>query len=447
MTVCVVGGGMLGITLALDLARAGRRTLLVEAADRLGGLAADHDYGAFRWDRFYHCILPGDVCLLGLLDEVGLSGELVWRRSSTGFLGGGAVHPMNGPADLWRFPLLGPADKLRLALTSLWAARFARPGRLERIPASRWLRRLCGHRAYRVFWEPLLRAKFGVHADRVAAVFLWATLRRLAGARGSTVSREQLGHVRGGYATILAALGSALERAGVEVLTGTPVERIEPRDGGTGCRLRLAGRGAGTRDVDHVVFTAPSRLARRVCAPVLAPRIDAWERENPTARVYLGVLCQVLALPERLTPHYVVNIGQRNAELTGIIEMTNIVDPDEETAGWHLVYLPRYVDADDPLFDAEDDAVSRLLLDRGLRRLFPDAPIDAAAYRGVHRARHVQPLPLATDEPRPDPGPLACEPPFQIVNTARLRCATLNNDEVVALAREAARAIAGGRAP
>jgi hypothetical protein len=51
----------------------------------------------------------------------------------------------------------------------------------------------------------------------------------------------------------------------------------------------------------------------------------------------------------------------------------------------------------------------------------------------VQRARFVQPLPLAregTGEIRPAP---ALERPFQVLNTSMLRCATLNNNEVVGL--------------
>ena len=446
MNVAIVGGGILGLTLAWDLSGRGHGVRVFEAAARPGGLAAGHDYGAFRWDRFYHCIVPGDDALLNLVDELGLSGDVVWRRSSSAYLAGEAIHPMNGPRDLWRFPLLGPVDKARLAFASLWAARFARPDRLERISAERWLTRLCGPRAYRVFWAPLLRAKFGAYADRVAAVFLWATLRRLTAARGRLAGGERLGYVHGGYSAILDAMTSGLSRRGARLHLASEVRAIAGRaDGRPGCRLTVRSGGRDEAlDVDHVIFTAPTRLARRVCAPELTERLSAWERENPPASVYLGVLCAVLAGPRPLTGHYILNIGRTDTALTGIIEMTALVDPLRETAGRHLLYLPRYAPAEDELFERKESEIDALLVERGLRAMFPRYPLDDVEYRAIHGARLVQPLPLAAEEPRPEPRPLAWEPPFQVVNTARLRCATLNNNEVVALAREAAAAIDAG---
>jgi hypothetical protein len=50
--------------------------------------------------------------------------------------------------------------------------------------------RICGRHAYEVFWQPLLRAKFGSLHQEVAAVFIWATLKRLYEARSRASHRE-----------------------------------------------------------------------------------------------------------------------------------------------------------------------------------------------------------------------------------------------------------------
>ena len=49
----------------------------------------------------------------------------------------------------------------------------------------------------------------------------------------------------------------------------------------------------------------------------------------------------------------------RNADgvpFTAVIEMTALVDPDQ-LDGNHLVYLPRYVQPDDPIFDEADESI------------------------------------------------------------------------------------------
>ncbi|MEM9187474.1 MAG: FAD-dependent oxidoreductase, partial [Planctomycetota bacterium] len=77
----VVGGGMLGMTLAHRLAQRGQRVTLLEAAPRLGGLTSawkleDADGPGAVWDRFYHVTLLSDSTLRGLLEEIGLADEV-----------------------------------------------------------------------------------------------------------------------------------------------------------------------------------------------------------------------------------------------------------------------------------------------------------------------------------------------------------------------------------
>jgi protoporphyrinogen oxidase len=446
MKVAVVGGGILGLTLAHRLSRAGHAVDVLEAGPALGGLAASHDYGPFVWDRFYHCILPQDESLIALLDELGLKDELRWTKTGTGYYARGRFHDMNGNRDFLRFPLLSAVDKMRLGAAVLYATRFAKPESLYRVTAADWLTRICGRRGYEIFWQPLLRAKFGPFHDQVAAVFIYATLRRLFGARSPAAGRESLGYVHGGYHAILARFAEILQAAGARIRTGAPVRRIERVDGraGTpaaaGCRVTSAdpsgaGGGVATGTYDQVFFTAPTKQARLVVAPDLLPIVERFERDNPTAVTYLGVACLVLVLEKPLTPYYVLNIGDPSVELTGLIEMTNLIARPEETRGLSLIYLPRYMDSESEMFGAGDAALRDGLIDRGLKRLFPDFQASRALYAGVHRARYVQPLPLVRDTP-PPPAVAAAPvlaPPFQIVNTALLRCATLNNNEVVAL--------------
>ncbi|HKQ97098.1 MAG TPA: FAD-dependent oxidoreductase [Candidatus Polarisedimenticolia bacterium] len=437
MKAAVVGGGLLGLTLTHRLAGLGHAVDLFEAEPQWGGLAASHDYGPFTWDRFYHCILPQDTALIGLLDELGLAQDLRWTRTGTGYYARGKFFDMSGNRDFLKFPLLTLVDKARLGAAILYATRLADPNALYQVSAEEWLTRLCGARAYRAFWQPLLKAKFGPFHDQVAAVFIYATLVRLFGARSATAGAESLGYCSGGYHRILGRFAERLTAKGATLRVGTPVRRIAPVGGSPAAGAEVVWSEAGEEKrarYDQVFFTAPSRLARRLADPAFHPHLEAVERDHPTASAYLGVACLVLALPKPLTSYYVLNIGEPSIELTGLIEMTNLVDRGTETAGLSLIYLPRYMDSESKDFESSDATLRDAFIGRGLKRLFPDFDPATARYAGVHRARYVQPLPLVRQggggSSAEAPG---IEPPFQVINTSMLRCATLNNNEVVAL--------------
>jgi len=443
MTIAVVGGGVLGLTLAWRLAGLGHRVELLEASPWFGGLASACDYGEFRWDRYYHCLLPSDERLIGLVTELGLGGDLRWKRTRTGYFGGGRFHEMTGGADFLRFPLLSFLQKARLGAALAFATRFSDPQELYSVPASEWLSRLCGRRTFEIFWRPLLRAKFGAYHDRVAAVFLWATLQRLWKRPAAGQKSGTLGYVRGGYDAILRNLTLQLVARGAKLHHSVQIAsiRLAP-NGGEGaaasgarrCQIEFTrpGAAAETRSYDQIFFTAPVGEARRLTDAALRPAVERFATDHPAASTYLGVVCTVLVLKRPLTPYYVLNLADDRLELTGVIEMTNLVDPAAETAGRSLIYLSRYVDSADPLFEQGDEAILASALGRGLKLLFPDLKDEEIVRRSVHRARFVQALPIVQAAPQGSPIP-PLEAPFQMVNSALLRAATLNNNEIVDL--------------
>lgn len=455
MRIGIVGGGILGLTLGYRLGRLGHEVTIFEASPEVGGLAAPTDYGPFVWDRYYHCILPTDTQLVALLREIGMGADLRWKQTGTGYYARGKLHSMSSNWDFLRFPLLSIPDKARLGAAVVYATRFADPWELYRVTAAEWLTRVCGRRGYEVFWRPLLKAKFGPYHDRVAAVFIWATLTRLYGARSAGTSREKLGYASGGYARILDRLGAAMRELGVKVHTSAPVVVARPvaagsvSGGETGPpasashrpRCELAWRVGGEKGeerratFDQVFFTGPTRLARRIADDAFVPHVEKMASDHPTSESYLGVACLVLVLRRALTPFYVLNIGEESIELTGLIEMTNLVDRAAETKGLSLVYLPQYMDSADPRFEESGAALADAMMSRGVERLFGRIEPRDIVYRGVHRARYVQPLPLARAGGAGDAaGEVpALERPFQVLNTSMLTCATLNNNEVVGL--------------
>src|SRR5512139_2642835 len=102
----IVGGGILGMTLAHRLAGQGKEVTLFEGNDSLGGLAGPWELGDVVWDRHYHVILQSDACLRALLAELGLEKETVWVETRTGFFAGEKFYSLSNTLEFLRFPLL-----------------------------------------------------------------------------------------------------------------------------------------------------------------------------------------------------------------------------------------------------------------------------------------------------------------------------------------------------
>ena len=426
----IAGGGMLGLSLASRLARAGHRVTVFESAGSVGGLANSWEIGGTVWDKFYHVILASDVHTRQLLRELRLEDDLQWRETRTGFYSERGLHSMSTSLDFLRFPLIGLIGKARLAATIMYASRIKDWRSLEKIPVGEWLEKLSGRDTYQRIWLPLLRAKLGERYRDTSAAFIWTTIARMYAARRNGMKRERFGYVRGGYARILQRLEASLRESGVTIRTGTAVQRVEQIPGG-GLMVRHAG---GADRFDNVVVTAAAPVAGKLC-----PGLDAVERRRLESIPYLGVVCASVVLEKPLAGYYVTNIVDSSIPFTGVIEMTALVDR-EELGGRSLVYLPKYVDPSDPLLDASDREIEERFTAE-LLRMYPGyiGREDIAAFR-VARARYVAALPTLNYSELVPPVETSV-PGLYLVNSSQIVNGTLNVNETVQLASRAAAAL------
>jgi protoporphyrinogen oxidase len=432
----VVGGGVLGMTLALRLSNAGKRVTLFESAPSLGGLASAWRLGSVVWDRHYHVTLLSDTYVRSLLEELGLAEEFQWVETRTGFYTDGRLLSMSNTLEFLRFPPLGLFDKLRLGATIFYASRIKRWKRLERVAVADWLRRWSGKRTFEKIWLPLLRAKLGESYRDVSAAFIWATIARMYAARRTGLKREMFGYVKGGYARILKRFEEALRGKGIDIKCGQALKSAcEIASVETGARdnarLRLTFDNGAEEEFDRVVMTVPAAVAARVC-----PGLDEDERALLSGVRYQGIICASLLLKEPLSNFYVTNITDAGIPFTAVIEMSALVDR-EHFGGNSLVYLPKYLAPDDAAFNLSDEELKAQFL-AALSRMYPhfDAEADVLCFQ-VSRVRHVFPLPTIGYSERMPPMETSVRG-LHLVNSSHITNGTLNVNETVKLAEAAA---------
>ena len=420
-SVGIVGGGILGLTAAYRLARAGIHVALYERSDDLGGLVGSFDFEGHRVDRFYHVILPTDDRVRGLATELGLGDHFRFRPTGVGFYDDGRLFSMNSLREFLTFPLLAPHDRLRLAAFVARCQTISSYEELDTIPLEAWLRRLCGRRIVEKLWRPLLDSKFDGRFDDLPATFMWARTKRMSNTRDGK-GREIMGWLEGGYEKLIQALARAVLAAGGEIHTGTAVDQIAGGPNGA-CGLVVDGR---LRTYDQVLCTLVPALARRLLAPDLAERVP-----DEHCR-YLGVVCLLLRVRDSISPYYTLNITDRRIPLTTIVETTHVVDP--EHAGGHLLYVSKYVEPghDDLTRPSED--VERDYLGYA-RTIFPALTPDLVLATIVQRAPAVEPVHLLGGAKRLPP--LFPVPGLSLVSTANVYPENVNGQAVIGVADQA----------
>ncbi len=230
--IVIVGGGLTGMGAAYRLVRHGKRVVLVEKEKGLGGLLGCHRVNdKFSIERYYHHVFEGDWHLWDLCAELEIEKELVGHKASVGYLIDGSFYRLDTPADIFlRFSPLSFWDKFRLGLAVLKIRRMTKEEmrRLDNVTAKDWIVENCGDRVFDKFFRPLLGCKFGDNMDRCSAAWLCERI-RIRSNRGS--KGEILYYMNGSFQTLIDRWEGYLRESGVEIRTGTAVEKITVKDG------------------------------------------------------------------------------------------------------------------------------------------------------------------------------------------------------------------------
>ncbi|HKA84121.1 MAG TPA: hydroxysqualene dehydroxylase HpnE [Acidimicrobiales bacterium] len=365
--ICVVGGGLAGMAAALACADAGAEVTLVERRRRLGGATWSFRHNDLWFDNGQHVFLRCCTAYRAFLDRLGVA-DLVRLQSRLDvpvIAPGGRTSRLRrsrwlpAPAHLGRSLLtyghLGARDRLRLAPAALALRRVdIDAAETDRQTFGRWLSRHGqSPEARDALWDLICRPTVNLPADEaslaLAAMVFRTGLLSAAGAADIGWASVPLGELHGDAGL------RALERAGVEVLTGVPAAVGLPADGATGFTVRIA----DTRRVaDAVVVAVPHTAVADV-----APGLDG-----------LRGVAERLGVSPIVNVHVVYDRPVTDLEFAAGVG-TDVQFVFDRTAAAGLErgqYLAVSLSAADPYMDRSSDEVKAAVV-AGLADLFPRA--------------------------------------------------------------------------
>lgn len=410
------------MTLALRLSQKSQKVVIYESAEKLGGLTSSWEMDGVTWDKFYHVILMSDLNTRKILKEIGLEDDLCWVETKTGFYSEGKLYSMSNLIEFFKFPPINLIDKFRLGLTIFAASKIKNWQRLENIPVADWLTKWSGKRVFEKIWLPLLKAKLGENYKNTSAAFIWSTIQRMYAARKSGLKKEMFGYVTGGYEKINSRYADHLAKLGIDIQYNSKVKTIRKTSDG---KMEVVTNNS-TQSFDEVISTLSSRES-----VAMAEGLTKAETDQHNDIRYLGVICPSILLKKSISPYYVTNITDNWPPFTGIIEMTALIDKNEVN-GNHLVYLPKYVNPDDELFNKSDEQLREIFLG-ALYKMYPILTKDDLHFWGVSKARIVFALPTIGYSKKV-PGVTTSLNNYYIVNSAQIINGTLNVNETIQVA-------------
>ncbi|AJY13129.1 NAD(P)/FAD-dependent oxidoreductase [Burkholderia dolosa] len=367
--IAVLGAGPMGLGVAYQLVKDGRKPVIFEADDRVGGMAACFDFGGLSIERYYHFHAISDHAFLKVLQELGLEDKMHWRETKMGYFYQNRVQPWGNPIALLKFKGLSLTAKIRYGLHAFLCTRRDDWKPLDKLEATGWIRRWVGEEAWEVLWRRLFDYKFYDYARSLSAAWIWSRVRRIGRSRYN-LFKEKLGYLDGGSETLLEGMRRYIEENGGEFRLGTPVTKVSI-DGGKVTGVEAGGQ---VHAFDKVISTIPLPYVPRVMPDLPEDILARFASVKNVA-----VVCVIAKLRKPVTENFWLNTNDPDMDIPGIVEYTNLRPLDA-----HVVYVPFYVPGEHPVYQQPDsvfiDKVKRYLMKIN-PAITPDDFIDIRASR------------------------------------------------------------------
>ena len=380
--IAIIGAGFAGLSAAWDLVKNGQKVSIFEASAEPGGLASGFKEPHWDWsvERFYHHWFQTDSHLLGLIEELGWSDQVLYPRPVSVMYHKGKFYPFDSIPAALAYPGLGFGfNKIRFGLVGVYLKLTKNWHALEKTTTDAWMRKYAGSKVYESMWQPMMIGKFGENwHDKVSMAWMWARLH---------VRTTRLGTFRGGFQVFADRFAGKLEESGVAVRYNTSVKTLQRRENG---RISVGLKEGQAESFDQVLVTlSPEMMAKMT--PDLPSEYLAGLRNLKS----MGAVVMTVSIKHPLSPegYYWYNIPkQAGYPFLSLVEHTNFLKP-EYFGGDHILYIGDYLETDHPNFSKSDEELVEEFLPH-LTKINPNFTRDWVNKIWVSKTAYAQPIPL-----------------------------------------------------
>lgn len=328
MKIAIVGAGFTGLTLAYRLIQKGHQIIVVEAENKVGGLAVGFGKKEWKWtlEKYYHHLFTNDKSILGLAKE--LKQKIITVRPKTSTFYKNNIYQIDSPLALLKFDKLTFISRLRTGIILLFLKLSPFLKFFENITSKKFIVTFMGQKSWQILWKPLFIKKFYSDYKKISLVWFWARIKKRT---------PSLCYPKGGFQMFINKIIKKLNNNGAKIYLNESFISFEKK--GNKFLVKTSKR---KFKVDKIINTQPVK---------------------ETGIKMIGAINLVLELeiPFFTDITYWLNINDESFPFLAIVEHTNFIDKKYYN-NKHLIYIGNYLNKEDKLYNMDINEILKIYM-------------------------------------------------------------------------------------
>ncbi len=331
-SVAVIGAGACGLSAAYYLSQEGMKVDVYESSSDIGGLGGSYSIEGKSTEKFVHHMFYSDKYFRGLVQELGLSKSLHFKKSKDGVFIDGKIFPFSSPIDLLKFKPIKMHSRIRTGLVAAYLKKTKNYKKFENITAKNWIIKYFGLQSYIKVWEPLLVAKFGNYSEKISMSWFWARIHSRT---------PKLGYFIEGYEMFFQKLVSKIKENNGNIYLNSPVVNIKSTKNN---KIKITST-QNSKLYDSVVVTVPPSVFEKITPEIKNTKYT----KNLKLKEMISATTLNLVLKKSFMDYYWLNIMEKDFPFLVLIEHTNFV-PNKPYKNKSVLYIGNYLNHSNQLF-------------------------------------------------------------------------------------------------
>ncbi len=339
MKIAIIGGGVIGLSVAYYLSKQGIGVNLFEKDKKLGGISSSFKVDKkHELDKFYRHIFNCDKHLIEMISELGLSKDIRWNHSKMGLFYNLKSYDFSSQADFLQFKPLNFLEKFKFGLITFYLSKLKNWKKLESISAENWLRK-SAEKSYFVIWKPLLTSKFGNAYKKIPMSWFWNKIWYRMHTRKKLFSKEVQGYLMGSFQLMIDSMEKIIKQNNGRTFTNSNIKKIYRKKDKI-----IVEAGKKKFSFDRVIVTTALPIFL-----MMTKGLPENYKKKLRKIGYRASLVLVLKLKKSFMPYYWLSINDKEIPFVMLMEHTNFI-PKEYYDDFPILYISRYTTSNDKYY-------------------------------------------------------------------------------------------------